>query len=300
MVTFQVSGEPPHVPQEGVRIYRLAPPRVSRKSVLALARQFGLAANTKTGTLCQDGRHTSYSEGSLRLVVHHESGGLRFFDQARWQVDDGTSNVELDDATAVGMAERFLEAHSVVPLAECKVLRVTRLNVGVAERSTGLVEQRVVDVGVAFARVVDGIPVEGPGGKAMVYIDARGGLTGIDCLWRNVREVYAESVRLRPAEEVQQDAIRDWGNDITGRGTIDDVRFGYFEQGWDVPQRYLQPIYAVSMTITATEGHLAGRAAVQSGYWGAAAVISPERLVPRPQRRPSQPPRHAYSAPGGE
>lgn len=300
MLTVEVSGKPPHVPEEGVRIYRLAASRVSQKSVLALARQFGLTASMKTGTLCQDARQTSYSEGSFKLVVHHGSGGLRFYDEARWQADDGTSNLDYDDATAIGMAERFLEAHSVVPLPECKVLRVTRLNVGVAERSTGLVEQRVVDVGVAFARVVDGIPVEGPGGKAMVYIDARGKLTGIECLWRSVREVHAESVRLRRVEEVQKEAVQEWGTEIKGRITVDDVRFGYFEQGWDVAQHYLQPVYAVSMTVAATEGDLAGRGVVQSGYWGAAAVTSPERLAPRPQRPRPQSPRQPYSARGVE
>jgi hypothetical protein len=295
MLSFEVSGHPPHVPEEGARIYRLAPPRVSRKGVLTLARQFGLTASPKTGTVCQDARHTSYSEGSFKLVVHHGSGGLRFFDDARWQVDDGTSNVDFDDATAIGMAERFIEAHSVVPLRECKVLRVTRLNVGVAERSTGLAEHRVVDVGVAFTRVVDGIQVEGPGGKVMVYIDAKGNLTGIDCLWRRVLDVHAERVRLRRVEEVQKEAVREWGTDVKGRVTIDDVRFGYFEQGWDVSQRYLQPVYTVSMTITATEGDLAGRALVQSGYWATAAVTPPERLVPGPQRPRPQTPRRPYS-----
>jgi hypothetical protein len=294
MPDFDVSGKPPRVPEEGVRIFRLAPVRVSAKSVLELARQFGLTANTKTGTLCRDGRQTSYSEGSFKLVVHHGSGGVRFVDESRWQVDDGTSNVALDDGTAIGMAERFLEAHSVAPLAECKVLRVTRLNVAVAERSTGLVEQRVVDVGVAFARILDDVPVEGPGGKAMVYIDASGTVTGVDCLWRRVLDVHAENVRLRRVEEVQNEAVREWGTEVEGRVTVDDVRFGYFEQGWEISQRYLQPVYAVSMTITATEGDLAGRAVVQSGYWGAAAVASPERLVRAPQRPRPQPPRQSY------
>jgi hypothetical protein len=162
------------------------------------------------------------------------------------------------------------------------VLRVTHLNVGVAEKESGLAEHRVVDAGVAFARIVDGIPVEGPGGKAMVYIDAKGNLTGIDCLWRHVLGVHAENVPLRSPDEVQEEAVREWGTEGSGRVTIDDVRFGYFEQGWDILQRYLQPAYVFSMTITATEGDLAGRAIMGSGYCGAAAVKSPERLLPRP------------------
>jgi hypothetical protein len=165
MPTFQLSTKSPSVPQERVRIFRLAPTRVSQKTVFEVARRFGLKGDMKTGSLCQDSRQTSYSEGSLELVVHHASHGLRFHDRARWQVDDGTSRVEFDDETAIRLAEGIIKAHSVVPLDECRVLRVTRLNVGVAEPRTGLAEHRVIDVGVVFGRVIDGIPVEGPGGK---------------------------------------------------------------------------------------------------------------------------------------
>jgi hypothetical protein len=269
----------PSEPQQRTHIFRLAPPRLSQRTVFQLARQFGLKGNLKTGSLCQDARQMSYSEGSLELVLHHASGGLRFHDKARWQVDDGAANVEFDDATAVDMARRFIEQLSVVPLVETKVLRVTRLNVGVVERRTGLGEQRVIDVGVAFARVVEGHPVEGPGGKVMVYIDHKGELTGIDRVWREVQEVDAQDVELRSAEAVREEAVREWGEPGSGGITIDDTRFGYFEDGWDVAQRYLQPAYFVDFTITATEGHFAGPV-MRSQYWGAAAIASPESLVP--------------------
>jgi hypothetical protein len=295
MPTFQLSTNPPRAPWERARIFRLAPPRMSQKTVLAHARRFGLKGNVKVGSLYQDARQTSYSEGSFELVAHHASGGLRFHDKARWQVDDGTSHVEFDDATAVQMAERFIEAHSVVPLTECKVLRVTRLNVGVAEKRTERAEHRIIDVGVAFARIVDGIPVEGPGGKAMVYIDSKGNLTGIDRLWREVLEVHADGVPLRSPEAVEQEALREWGGQGSGVVTVDDIRFGYFEHGWDISQRYLQPAYVILMTLTATEGHFLGRTVMRSEYWGAAGVKSPERLVPRYSAVPPQAPRQRYS-----
>jgi hypothetical protein len=263
--------------------------------VLEVARRFGLKGNIKTGSLCQDRRQTSYSEGPLELVVHHASGGVRFHDKGRWQVDDGTSNVNFDDETAIAMAKRFIEAHAVVSLAECKVLRVTRLKVGVVERHTRLAEERIIDVGVAFARIVDGIPVEGSGGKTMVYIDSKGKLTGIDRLWRETLEVHAEDVPLRSPDSVQQEAARHWGGKGSGVVTFDDIRFGHFEHGWDVLQRYLQPAYIVSMTITATEGTFAGRVVMQSEYWSAAAVKSPERLVPQPPEITPQPCRGAAS-----
>lgn len=297
MPTFRLSTKLPHAPRESARIFRLMPPRVSQKTVLAHARRFGLKGNMKAGSLYQDAAQMRYSEGSLELVVHHASGGLRFHDKARWQVDDGTSHVEFDDATAIRMAERFVEERSVVPLAECKLLRVTHLNAGIAEKRTGLAEHRVIDVGVAFARIVDGIPVEGPGGKVVVYIDSKGNLTGIDRLWRDVLDDHAKAVTLRSPDAVQQEATREWGGRGSGVITIEDIRFGYFEHGWDVTQRYLQPAYVLSMTITATEGHFVGRTVMRSEYWGAAGAKSPERLVPRRPAMPPQVPRQ-YSRNG--
>lgn len=294
MPRFQLSTKMPVAPQERARIFRVAAPRVSPKNVLANARRFGLKGEMKTGALCQDARQTSYSEGSLELVVHHASGGLRFRDKARWQVDDGRSHVEFDDATAIRMAEGFIGAHSVVPLAESRVLRVTRLNVGLAEKRTGLTEHRVIDVGVAFARVIDGISVEGPGGKAIIYIDSKGNLTGIDRLWRDVQDVHGEDAPLRSPDAVQQEVVREWGEHGSGLVTVDDIRFGYFEHGWDESQRYIQPVYVLSLTITATEGYFAGRVVMRSEYWGAAAAKSPERLVPRRAEAPPQAPRPPY------
>ena len=294
MPTFELMTKWPRVKCERASIYQLASPRADRKSLVEVARRFGLSGDKKTGSLYEDARLTTYSEGSREVVIHHASGGVRFHDKARWQVDDGVSHVEFDDATATRMARRYVEAHEVVALSECKVLRVTRLNVGTAEVRTRRVQERVIDVGVAFTRVVDGIPVEGPGGKVMVYIDHKGELTGIDRLWRSAGKVRMKSVPLRSPEAVQEEAVRQWTGPGSGRVTVEDARFGYFEHGWDVSQRYLQPAYVLSLAIMATEGHSAGRLVARSEFWGAAAEKSPERLAPRKSKIEPQASRRSY------
>jgi hypothetical protein len=121
----------------------------------------------------------------------------------------------------------------------------------------------------------------------MVYIDHKGNLTGIDRIWREIQDVYAQDVELRSPQAVQQDVMRGWGGEGSGRITIDDIRFSYFETGWDVTQRYLQPAYFLPLTITATEGPFAGRPVMRSEHWGAAATDPPEPLlVPRRVRAP--------------
>jgi hypothetical protein len=273
------------------QIFRLGPPQVSEQTVLALAQRFGLQGDLQAGSLQQDARKIAYAERSVELVLHHSSGGLRFHDTARWQVDDGEGDVTFDDAAAVAMAERYIDEFAVAPLAECELLRVTRLNVGVVEGQTGVAEERVIDVGVAFQRVIDGVPVSGPGGKVIVYIDHKGELTGVDRIWREIEDVYQQDVELRSPETAQEEVERYWGGEGSGLITIDDVRFGYFERGWDEAQQYLQPAYFLPLTITATDGDFAGRVLARSEHFVAAATSPPELLIPPPPVLEPSPPR---------
>jgi hypothetical protein len=65
----------------------------------------------------------------------------------------------------------------------------------------------------------------------MVYIDAKGSLSGIDQIWRTIRDVYDEEVELRSLETAQEEARQEFDRGRNGVITIDDVRFGYFENG---------------------------------------------------------------------
>lgn len=281
--------------QQRTQIFRLAPPVVNRRTLLQLARRFGMKGNLQNGIFQEDASRLTYTERSFELVLYRASGGLRFHDNARWQVDDGKSHVTFDDAVAVEIARRHLTDLKVIPLQECELLQVTRLNVGVVEQRTGYAEQRVVDLGIAFRRIIDDVPVEGPGGKVIVYVDHNGDLTGIDRLWREIHDVYQSDVELRSPESAQQDVVRYWGEQGSGRIDIEDIRFGYFELGWDDPQRYLQPAYVLPLTITATEGPMAGRPVMRSEHLVAAATNPPEPLIPPPPVVAARAPRRDHN-----
>lgn len=295
MPKYQLLTKIPSPPQQHTRIFRLAPPHVNQRTLFRLTKRFGLKGNLHTGSLQQDARQMTYLERSFELVLYRASGGLRFHDNARWQVDDGKAHLTFDDATAVKMAQRYIEELAIVPLDECDLLRVTRLNVGVVERQTGLAEERVIDVGVAFQRIIDNVPVIGPGGKIIVYIDHNGDLTGVDRIWREIQDVYRSDVELQSPESAQQDVMRHWGEQGSGLITIEDIRFGYFEGGWDHEQRYLQPAYFLPLTITATEGPFTGLPVMRSEHFMAASTNPPEPLIPTPPVVAEQPPREEQS-----
>jgi hypothetical protein len=182
------------------------------------------------------------------------------------------------------------------------LLQVTRLNVGVVEQQTGWAEERIVDMGIAFQRTIDNVPVEGPGGKVIVYIDHKGDLTGVDRIWREIQDVYQPDVELKSPESAQQDVVRFWGEQESGLITIENIRFGYFELGWDGEQRYLQPAYVLPLTLTQTTGHFADRPNLTflSEHVVAAAAKPPEPLIPQPPVVPAQAPRNEqfYEKPG--
>src|SRR5262245_9692361 len=68
-------------------IYRLVTPRVNERSIRELAKQLGLQAEANAGVLTSDADKLTYSVGHLELTMHRASGGVRFIDRARWQVD---------------------------------------------------------------------------------------------------------------------------------------------------------------------------------------------------------------------
>src|SRR5688572_15095223 len=109
MPKYKLLTKIPSPPQQHSRILRLAPPQVNQRALFRLAKRFGLKSNLHTGSLQQDARQMTYHERSFELELYRASGGLRFHDNARWQVDDGKAHLTFDDATAVQLAQRYIE-----------------------------------------------------------------------------------------------------------------------------------------------------------------------------------------------
>jgi hypothetical protein len=241
----------PVVPERGARFFRLRAPTADDRALLRASRSFGLSGREQAGGIFRDARLLRYSEQQHTVVLHRASGGLRYYDVQRWQRDDGEAHVELTDRQATAAAERFVTRRKLARRDQYQVLRVTRLHVASGEIEGEKVDERVIDVGVAFQRVVDGIPVDGPGGKLVVYLDAKRNVTGTERLWRPLGAPGPMS-ELQPPERVlnrirrrfaTEDSMIEW----------EAFRFGYFELGWDERQAILQPAYIAIFTLTGQE-----------------------------------------------
>lgn len=246
-------------PERPLHIYHLAAPRVDDEAVRAAAGRFLLRAERNgRGEWCESADTVCYTEGVHKVTLYRASGAWRYQDTSRWQRDDGHSHLEIDNAAAIENANRHMDALGLSRGREYQVYRVTRLNVAVANVSDHS-ERRIIDVCVAYERVVDGLPVAGNGGKIQIYIDADREITGVDHIWREVDEIHQPVERLRPPEEALLDLRRSWGETGHGRVSVRAIRLAYYEEGYDVRQHYLQPAYVMPLEIASKDDRFRSR-----------------------------------------
>jgi hypothetical protein len=276
-------------PRVKTQILALGSPGASAKAVRELAQSLKL--EPADATQAQDATRFTFTAGQHVVTMFRASGALRYQDRSRWQVDDGKANLKIGDAEAEKRARELVSAHKLAPARELKLLKVSRLTVGEASVDEQRGAERVIDVGVGFQRLVGGVPVDGPGGKVIVYMDHNGELTGFDRIWRPVAKVRAPVEELRPPKAAEEDLLRYWAH-VTGRIEVLEVRFGYVELGYQARQTVLQPAYVMPLRILSPkQGD--EEIAIGSVHVFAAATNAVGRLMPPPKKIAQQPPRAA-------
>src|SRR5512146_1590603 len=118
-------------PRGRANIYTLKPPTVNEKTVRALARRLGVSPG-KSERITFDADKIVYSAGHLDLTVYRASGGIRFLDRSRWQVDDRKSDLKIEDGEAIRTAQSLVKKYKLAAALQTKVLKVARLRVGEA------------------------------------------------------------------------------------------------------------------------------------------------------------------------
>jgi hypothetical protein len=261
-----------------LRIYRVRSVQPDRETVRGIGARFGLRGDIEFGAFSENRTRIAYAEGAWALTVFRASSGWRYRDTHRWQVDDGSADLRIADGEAIAAARSLVERHELASLEELRPLRVTRLHVAHAERGSQESNERIIDVGVAFQRLLDGLPVEGPGGKTVIYLDQDRELTGIDHLWREIEGVERPVSALRPPDYAFEMVRRRYGAPGPGRVEVTGMTLGHFEMGWDDQQEYLQPAYVVFLRLVSGDE----RFTMNSVYAVAAAEDPAGELEPEP------------------
>ena len=269
-----------------LNIYRLTTPQITERTLRDLASRFALAGKGKGATFQSDADRISLIDGTQVVTLYRASGGLRYQDRSRWQIDDGRSNLRLTDADAIEAARAYVRRFELAPLSECEVLKVSRLHVGSSARVGEKRDDRVIDAGVVFRRTIDGVRVDGPGGMIVIYLDHKAEVTAVDRIWRPRGAVLRRVNDLRPIERVASE-IRGTLTDDVARTEVRDLRFGYFEYGWRARQASIQPAFVALMTRYSPDARIHRRTV----YVTAAATNAAGRITPVKKPKARQRPR---------
>jgi hypothetical protein len=266
-----------------LNIYELETPKINERNVLQLARRFRLQGSFQKGSLTQDKDTFLYKEGQFLIRVDKNSGAFRFVDSLLWQVDDRESNLTMEDQSAARIATRFIDRLELAPKKEYKFFKTARLHVAFSDRERKNTEHRIIGIDVCFQRIIDGLPVDGPGGKIIVSIGTDKKVTGCEMLWRKVRKIREPVKAIRQEEDIIEQISKEWQMERSSI-TVHEIRFGYFEDGLKNPQKYLQPAYIVFLGL----GHQDRPTGRRTIYVAPAATNAAGRItpvMPRPKSR---------------
>jgi hypothetical protein len=287
MADIQVKKALISAPRGTANIFRLKGPTINEQTIRKIARLVGMQADARSGMLCIDADTLTYSEQHLQLTLFRGSGAIRLIDRSRWQIDDRRTDLDIADAEARRLASALIRKNKLAPAAaDSRLLKVSRLRVGAATRDGREVSERAIDVGVAFQRMIDKIPVDGPGGKIIVYMDQERRLSGVEKIWRELGAIYRRNQPHRPIEDALKEMDQHFRKK-SGIIEIEEIRYGYFEEGWRETQRYIQPAYII-FGMHASHGNASQKRTI----YVAPALVNPVgRLTPPLERKPRQRPR---------
>lgn len=226
------------------RVYALAAPGASARQLRALADglgQRGLDADVTTSATTLGSQ-----VGRWSIAMHKASGALRVQHLDRYGQADAQA-FELGDRQAQRAADKFVAALDLLPerkgQAAAKVVAVTHLRQGGGDAKGGSrADERILDAGVVYGRVIDELPVIGPGGMAMVQVAADSQVVGARRIWRTLGRGVA-SVKLRPADW----AVREFEAAVArvmGDVEVVQAQLGYLEFGALDRQTLIEPVYA--------------------------------------------------------
>lgn len=238
-MTITFEAKLPRKLPEALNVYALNKPKISNASLVELARNFGLTGAGKDFISSSDS--LGYMEGRWALEVNRVSGAISHTHLDRYGIETDQA-FELSDDRADGIARRFLDRSTLFPKDARQMRRVTHLRGASADLKDRKVTEKLLDAGVIYGRVIDGQPVDGPGGLCMVHIDPASEVVGVRSIWRPLGKRLGK-VKIKPPEEAM-DGLRKRAEKFRGDTIVVKASFGYFELGPIDNQTSIEPVYA--------------------------------------------------------
>ena len=223
---------------DSVNVYNLKTPTLSNADLLKRSKGFGLTGKGQDFVTSADS--LAYREGRYHLEVHRISGAIQFRHVDKYGIVP-EKQFDLTDKRAGSVAKRFLENVNLFPIDTAQQRRVTHLRSASADVQTNKIIEQIVDAGVVYGRVIDDLPVDGPGGFALVNVDPDAEVVGMRAVWRGLGTRKAK-VKVKSADEVIKQ-FEKAASKFNGDTTVKKAGFGYFEHGPLDKQTVIEPAF---------------------------------------------------------
>jgi len=172
--------------------YVLMMPDISKNSVLELANRLGYRNLSLTEVEEEESSFFAQrtDENPWFFAVSKDSGREIAVNLDRWhkRMYDGV-DWDIDDIHIRSIADTFLGEHGNVDISQVVFDRIKRTHAKVGEAGGKVLYEFIIDKTVVYKRIIDGIPVIGPGSKIEITVDINGDVSGFIKLWRDIKEV---------------------------------------------------------------------------------------------------------------
>jgi len=278
------------IPNKEFRIFRLAPLNITSNDVLELSKKFTLKGTLDVGRISITENIIQYFESGYQIKHCLKSGAFRFRNTVKSKIDSGKSIIEFDKQNAIKIAGNFINASKHIPIDETGEIKFNKTVTKQILTDGTSAEERIIEVGIIFPRVIDEIPVDSPGGKAFVYINHDYEITGFDCYWRQIQstEATVSASEIHPPsfalERLQSHVEYSFATKIE----VKEIRFGYFEDGWGHTQEFVQPAYIIPYTLFSRAGIKSTAMFVISALkkpYGEIMQRPPEKIIQYPRQK---------------
>lgn len=260
MSTIKFTATPAVPPSSSTYIFGLEEPMLTEEQGIQIANQFGIRVGSEllhvgireralmAGRIEKNQYATTYKRGNLSLSVHAASGALRYRDHVRWGADIGKT-VAYSDDEAIAKAHNYAIQMRLLPMKEFRVSRVKHLHIGTSDIAKNVQETKIVNAAVVFQRFIGRVPVEGSGGKLIVFLDADASVVGVDRVWRPITMERRAVTDFRDPEVIKNDFANQFSVESAAEVEVVESKFAYYEFGADQAQKHLQPVHLLYYSV---------------------------------------------------
>jgi hypothetical protein len=223
------------------RIFQLRSPGPDQLTAMRLLDRLGMAGRREGFAWERESNWITAEDERTTFGINELSGGLRY--RLRPLADEPGTAVNTSESRLEEIARGFLDRLGR-PTDRLTLQRTTYLRSETTDADGHVRSTETLDAGLVFTRMVEELPVIGPGGIVMVNIGTDETVVAGREVWRPILRGSAEIDLRSPDEAISllerrlKKSIRD------GELHVRKARMGYAELGIEQKQTHLEPCYA--------------------------------------------------------